>query len=248
MRLGPWHLDIAVTPEVSTRVWADEAGRPLASPRELFQRTLRSIYPDGLQGRSVLDCGCNSGGYAFWAKELGAGRCFGFDAREQWITQAQFLLEQRGEEEMRFEVADLYSLPELERFDVTVFSGLFYHLPDRQRLEDRRRPDEGDDPGDDRDEDRIARRLPLHRERGHRASDVRALRPELAPDRPEGRRGHPQLARLSRGPRPRPHRERHVRPRLDEPRGLEDRRPHRRRRDGLAARDCRLWRLARLQA
>ena len=130
MRLGPWHLDIAVTPEVSTRVWADEAGRPLASPREPFQRTLRSIYPDGLQGRSVLDCGCNSGGYAFWAKELGAGRCFGFDAREQWITQAQFLLEQRGEEEMRFEVADLYSLPELERFDVTVFSGLFYHLPD----------------------------------------------------------------------------------------------------------------------
>jgi tRNA (mo5U34)-methyltransferase len=130
VKLGPWHLAIDVTPEVSTRVWAEAAGQSLASPRENFQRTLRSIYPGGLEGRSVLDCGCNSGGYSFWAKELGAGRCFGFDAREQWITQARFLLEHRGEQDMSFEVADLYALPELEPFDLTVFSGLFYHLPD----------------------------------------------------------------------------------------------------------------------
>jgi tRNA (mo5U34)-methyltransferase len=130
VRLGPWHLDIAVTPEISTRVWADTVGERIASPRERFQKTLLSIYPDGLQQRSVLDCGCNAGGYSFWAKELGAGTCFGFDAREQWIRQARFLLKHRGEQDMRFEVADLYHLPELDPFDVTVFSGLFYHLPD----------------------------------------------------------------------------------------------------------------------
>lgn len=130
VRLGPWHVDVDITPEVSTRVWADVEGITLSAPKDPFQTLLRSIYPEGLAGRSVLDCGCNSGGHLFWSKELGAGRCFGFDAREHWIRQARFLLQHRNETDVRFEVSDLYGLPELEPFDLTVFSGLFYHLPD----------------------------------------------------------------------------------------------------------------------
>jgi SAM-dependent methyltransferase len=82
----------------------------------------------------VLDCACNSGAYLFWAKELGAGRCFGFDAREHWIEQARFLAEHRSDrlEDLSFGVHDLYEVPslELEPFDLALFHGIFYHLPE----------------------------------------------------------------------------------------------------------------------
>jgi SAM-dependent methyltransferase len=144
VRLGPWHLKVQVTSEVSTDVWAEESRRKdgpvpdrvsFIDPRPQFETQIRRIYPQGLAGRSFLDCACNCGGYSFLAKDLGAGECFGFDVREHWIKQARFLLQNRTvgpTEAMRFEVCDLYDLPEkgLLPFDVTLFKGIFYHLPD----------------------------------------------------------------------------------------------------------------------
>ena len=143
IRLGPWHLDVEITPEISTaaflegdpdRYTDDEAGITFHSPREGFLRRLHRAFPSGLEGRSVLDCACNCGAYLFYAKEAGAGRCLGFDLREHWIEQARFLAEhrQKPSDDMRFEVSDLYDLPALDpgRFDVTLFLGIFYHLPD----------------------------------------------------------------------------------------------------------------------
>ena len=96
--------------------------------------TAEEDLPDGVEGRSFLDCACNCGGYSFWTKELGADRTFGFDVREHWIRQAEFLLENREwpSEGVHFEVLDLYDLPkrELQPFDITLFKGIFYHLPD----------------------------------------------------------------------------------------------------------------------
>jgi hypothetical protein len=55
--------------------------------------------------------------------------------REHWIEQARFLAANRTigrSEGVNFEVMDLYELPKLglEPFDVTLFKGIFYHLPD----------------------------------------------------------------------------------------------------------------------
>jgi tRNA (mo5U34)-methyltransferase len=143
VRLGPWHMDIEITPEVSTSAfleapagtYSDEASKiTFHNPREGFLRRLHRAFPNGLEGRSVLDCACNCGAYLFYAKEAGAGRCLGFDAREHWIRQARFLAGHREHpaDDMRFEVSNLYDLPALEpgRFDVTLFLGIFYHLPD----------------------------------------------------------------------------------------------------------------------
>jgi SAM-dependent methyltransferase len=143
-RLGPWHLEVDVTPEVSTRSWtkalneedADNAERvPFIDPRPHFEGLARRVYPKGLEGRSFLDCACNCGGYTFVAKDLGAGRCFGFDVREHWIDQARFLLRHRTvgrTDGIRFEACDLYDLPGkgLQTFDITLFKGILYHLPD----------------------------------------------------------------------------------------------------------------------
>ena len=143
IRLGPWHMDVEITPDVSTSAFLEAPPDtypdwygPITfhTPHDGFLRRLRRVFPDGLEGRSVLDCACNCGAYLFFAKEAGAGRCVGFDVREHWIRQARFLAEHRRQptEDMRFEVCDLYDLPTLElgRFDVTFFYGIFYHLPD----------------------------------------------------------------------------------------------------------------------
>ena len=102
IRLGPWHLDVQVTPELSSSTFLDAPEGTYGSdqisfinPRDPWQRMMKTIYPDGLEGRSFLDCACNCGGYSFWTKELGAGFCLGFDVREHWIRQAEFLLENR---------------------------------------------------------------------------------------------------------------------------------------------------------
>ncbi len=138
VRLRPWHLNVPIGPGLSTRDFLEEeAARTPGSfydPTGGFNWLLGRVYPNGLGGRSVLDCACNNGAYLFLAKEMGAGECVGFDVREHWIEQARFLLRNRSRpsDGIRFEVCDLYDLPALglERFDIVLFRGILYHLPD----------------------------------------------------------------------------------------------------------------------
>jgi tRNA (mo5U34)-methyltransferase len=144
IRLGPWHYDVQVTPDISTRVYLEAppgtypkrtfGAITFLEPRDRFKSELLRLYPHGLEGRTMMDCACNCGGYLFWAREAGAGQCLGFDAREHWIEQAIFLREQRGEsaDDVQFEVCDLYDVPKLglEPFDITLYQGIFHHVPD----------------------------------------------------------------------------------------------------------------------
>jgi len=142
VKLGPWHLDVEVVPGLTTRAWFEEAGdrhdpelgdTHLQNPFDDFMSMLDALYPGGVDGRAMLDCACNCGAYLLWARERGAGRCFGFDVREHWIRQARFLRDHRaGADDIDFRVLDLYDLPQLalEPFDFTLFNGIFYHLPE----------------------------------------------------------------------------------------------------------------------
>jgi hypothetical protein len=139
--LAPWHLDVEIAPGLTTRELADAPfddtvfGKVrLIDSGPRFMRTLRDLYPDGLYGRTMLDVACNCGGFLYWARDHGAGECLGVDVREHWIEQARFLARHRvaPSDGMRFEVKDLYELPQLglDPFDVTLFNGIFYHLPE----------------------------------------------------------------------------------------------------------------------
>jgi tRNA (mo5U34)-methyltransferase len=107
-------------------------GKGSHRPVEHTERLLRAVYPNGLDGRSVLDCACNAGGHLFGAVRAGAGSGLGFDAREHWIAQARFLAQHVPADGLDFEVLDLRDLPSrgLGQFDVCFFNGIFYHLPD----------------------------------------------------------------------------------------------------------------------
>jgi SAM-dependent methyltransferase len=139
IRLGPWHHDVEVAPGLRTgeitrsAAYASALGVPsVIHPESLFTRLAGELFPNGLAGRSILDCACNAGGYLFAAKRLGAGRCFGFDVRDHWIRQARFLAGHLPSSDLEFDTRDLDTLPalRLEPFDITLFMGIFYHLPD----------------------------------------------------------------------------------------------------------------------
>jgi tRNA (mo5U34)-methyltransferase len=137
-RLGPWLHAIEVAPGVSTATVGQPSGQgegavtETYSPEKMMRGLTRRLFPAGMAGRSLLDCGCNSGGHMFAAAAMGAGRCFGFDARQHWIDQAHFLSRHLPPADVGFAVCELADLPglKLDTFDVTLFSGLFYHLPD----------------------------------------------------------------------------------------------------------------------
>jgi tRNA (mo5U34)-methyltransferase len=146
IELGPWHIDVQVTPNLSTAAYleapidsydSEKAVNRVSflNPRKHWVALMKEIYPEGLDGRSFMECACNCGAYCFWAKEIGAGETFGFDVRDHWVNQAKFLLENRtvgSHDKMKFEVRDVYELPKLglKPFDIVMFQGIFYHLPD----------------------------------------------------------------------------------------------------------------------
>ena len=135
-RLAPWHHDIEIVPGVTTGARgstdADRSFEEHYSPWQMMNLLIGAVYPAGLQGRSFLDCACNSGGHSLAAARLGAGRIFAFDARQHWIDQAEFLARAGNAPNLttrRCTLSELLPLA-LEPFDVTLFAGIFYHLPD----------------------------------------------------------------------------------------------------------------------
>jgi SAM-dependent methyltransferase len=137
IRLGPWHHDVEIAPGLRTGdpsfagAHDPAAGSPtVVDPERDMRLLVGDIYPGGLDGKSFLDCACNAGGHSFAARKLGARRVYGFDARAHWIAQARLIAQHRECEEMTFATHTVEELPALEPFDMCLFRGIFYHLPD----------------------------------------------------------------------------------------------------------------------
>jgi SAM-dependent methyltransferase len=141
-RLGPWLHDVEIAPGLSTASTNASANGGAApdktvpahfSPDKMMKNIFGQVYGEaGLAGRSFLDCGCNAGGHSFAAARLGASRAFAFDARQHWLDQAAFLARFANAPQVELGLMTLGGLRDaaMEPFDVTLFSGLFYHLPD----------------------------------------------------------------------------------------------------------------------
>lgn len=144
-QLQPWRMNIQITPQLNTGDWdakdhsdvkaAAEVVSGRDRDREKFLKLIDSVFPDGLNGKRFLDCGCNAGGYCFWVRERNAEIGYGFDAREHWIKQARFVRNHRTvgpTDRTQFEIFNLYDLPakDLFPFDIVQFNSLFCHLPD----------------------------------------------------------------------------------------------------------------------
>jgi SAM-dependent methyltransferase len=139
-QLAPWHFDIPLDKDLSTidgNIGTNNGrdyGMPVVQPTEL-RPLLEALYSNGLEGKRFLDCACNGGGYSILSHKLGADFALGFDVREHWINQARFLSSyfKIPDDRVSFDVCDLLDFrhkhPDSD-FDICLFKGLFYHLPD----------------------------------------------------------------------------------------------------------------------
>ncbi len=91
-------------------------------------RRFAGALPADLQGKTVLDIGCNAGFYSLEMKRRGAERVVGIDADADYLAQAQFAAEVLGLE-VEWRRLSVYRVAELqEQFDVVLFLGVLYHL------------------------------------------------------------------------------------------------------------------------
>lgn len=88
-------------------------------------------FPKRLDGKSVLDIGCNAGFYSLSAWTRGARRVVGLDQQPHYIEQALMVRDilGLGTEAVEFRVADGHDLSaDSERFDIVINTGVVYHL------------------------------------------------------------------------------------------------------------------------
>lgn len=96
-------------------------------PQVKWERFAHSI-PANLEGKNVLDVGCNAGFYSIEMKRRGASRVVGIDSDPKYLAQARFAAEV-NEVEIEFREMSVYEVATFgERFDIVLFMGVLYHL------------------------------------------------------------------------------------------------------------------------
>jgi ubiquinone/menaquinone biosynthesis C-methylase UbiE len=86
----------------------------------------------GIAGKAIVQICCNNGRELLSAKNLGAGRCVGFDISEDFIAQARRLAE-AGSIEAEFLATDVYRIPAHfdASFDLAIITiGVLGWMPD----------------------------------------------------------------------------------------------------------------------
>ncbi|PYP89057.1 MAG: TIGR04290 family methyltransferase [Blastocatellia bacterium AA13] len=120
--LGEWfhNLDLDGVPTAPNHFLGDY-------PNVKWRQFAHAI-PESLEGKTVLDIGCNAGFYSMEMKRRGADRVVGIDFDEAYLAQARFAA-QVGGFDIEFRKLSVYDVAELrEQFDLVIFMGVFYHL------------------------------------------------------------------------------------------------------------------------
>jgi len=120
--LGPWfhNLDLRGVSTAPSHFLGDYP--------QVKWRRFAGVVPDNLQGKTVLDIGCNAGFYAMEMKRRGAERVLGLDTDDEYLAQARFAAEVTGLK-IEFRKMSAYDVGQLgERFDLVIFMGVLYHL------------------------------------------------------------------------------------------------------------------------
>jgi tRNA (mo5U34)-methyltransferase len=92
-------------------------------------RRFAPLLPKRMDGKSVLDIGCNAGFYSIEMKRRGAARVVGIDSDDRYLEQARLATRALGFDNIEFRNLSVYDVGALgERFDLVIFMGVLYHL------------------------------------------------------------------------------------------------------------------------
>ena len=120
--LGPWFQNMTIDGV------ATAPDHFLGDYPTMKWKKFRDAVPADLQGRSVLDIGCNAGFYSLEMRRRNAGRVLGIDNDERYLRQARFAAARLGAD-VEFRRMSVYEIARLgERFDLVIFMGVLYHL------------------------------------------------------------------------------------------------------------------------
>lgn len=114
----------------------DRAGQTITTPGTHLTSGVMPLlerfgFPKRLDGKSVLDIGCNAGFYSLSSWVRGARRVAGLDQQPHYIAQALMIRDMLGlpATAVEFRVADGHDLsPDSEHFDFVINTGVVYHL------------------------------------------------------------------------------------------------------------------------
>jgi SAM-dependent methyltransferase len=126
-----WHYQFDLGDGVVTPiVRPDDVHRHRERKRYFFDPAVKLL--GGLDGKRVLDLGCNAGFWSLAAIEAGADLVVGVDGRQFLIDQANLVFEAKGVDpkRYRFEVANVFdpAFDPGESFDLVLCLGLLYHV------------------------------------------------------------------------------------------------------------------------
>jgi len=122
--LGPWFHNLHL-PD-GTQTFPDHR---LGDFPSFKWNALAPHFPERLDGRTVLDIGCNAGFYSLEFARRGA-RVTAIDVSEHYLMQARWAANVFGlADRIEFEKMQVYELASVERtWDIVLFLGVFYHL------------------------------------------------------------------------------------------------------------------------
>jgi len=126
-KAGPYHHDVELpdgsytTPDTFRVRFFEEA----------FLPSVLHYFGGSLEGKSVLDIGCNCGGFSFLAKKYGAKYVEGVDVRPELIAQAEILkknLNYKGVNFVCLGIEDYLKEKTNCKFDLILMMGVIYHF------------------------------------------------------------------------------------------------------------------------
>jgi SAM-dependent methyltransferase len=100
------------------------------------QRLMAALYPNGVQGKSIVDVGCLEGGFTTEFARMGM-ESTGIEVRESNYNNCLYVRERVNLPNLHFFQGDANDIAKFGKFDVFFVSGLLYHLDKpRKFLED----------------------------------------------------------------------------------------------------------------
>jgi len=126
-----WHYQFDLRGNL-TPIFKESHVKRHAQRKKLFFDPLVELFGGSLEGKRVLDLGCNAGFWALSAAQAGCDYVLGIDGRQMHVDQANFVFEAKEVERERFDFfsGDLFetNLRRFGTFDVVLCLGLMYHI------------------------------------------------------------------------------------------------------------------------
>jgi 2-polyprenyl-3-methyl-5-hydroxy-6-metoxy-1,4-benzoquinol methylase len=91
---------------------------------------LLDLLGGSLEGKTVLEIGCNAGFWTIQSRRAGASSVLGLDTSQKNVEQAAFIRDVIGLDGIEYRVGNAYEVSRdtLGEFDLTLFLGLLYHI------------------------------------------------------------------------------------------------------------------------